>query len=229
MPLAAHKCFLQYWGSGASGFGATDDPCTLISGTTYAISGARKNVVLSSKIQVIKDGGVSIGSAFSVNHLAGQFTLDSPPTGAVTADLDYYGSTPAFEVREFSINLSRDELEDTVFGDNDKSYLMGLKGGTGTISGLDVLTTEWNTAVPPTGTYNQSIESTHNQSHTFIISVRFDPTSLRTFRAIVEIPSLDLSAARDGLIEGSFPFTISSKRTVNAPFEMSYTFFTAVP
>jgi hypothetical protein len=177
----------------------------------------------------VKDGGVSIGTAFTVDHLAGQFTLDSPPSGAVTADLNYYGGTTAFEVREFSINLSRDELEDTVFGDNDKTFLMGLKGGTGTISGLDILTSEWNATVPPAGTYNQSIESTHNFNYKFVISVQFDATSLRTFRAIVDIPSLDLSGARDGLVEGSFPFTISSETTVNAPFEMSYSFFTAIP
>lgn len=228
MPVAAHRCVLEYWGSGPSSFGSTNDTLTLISGTTYGISGIRKNHVLAPAIQIVKDGGVSIGTAFTVNHLAGQFTLNSAPSGAVTADINYFGSTPAFEVREFSINLSRDELEDTVFGDNNKSYLMGLKGGTGTISGLDILTSEWNTAIPPAGTYNQSIESTHNLNQRFIISVQFDPTSRRTFRAIVDIPSLDLSGARDGLVEGSFPFTISSERTINSPFEMSYSFFTQV-
>lgn len=228
MPLAAHRCVLQYWGAGTpGGFGTTGDTLALISGTTYGVSTTpRKNVVINPGTVVIKDGGVSIGTAFSVNHLAGQFTLNSPPSGALTADYSYLLGLAAFEVREFSINLTRDELDDTVFGDNNKSYLMGLKGGTGTISGLDVLTSQFITS--PAG-YEQSIESTHNLNQRFVISVQFDSTSRRTFRAIVDIPSLDLSGARDGLIEGSFPFTISSETTVNAPFEMSYTFFTAVP
>lgn len=228
MPLAAHKCTLEYIGAGTPGsFSTTGTGMTLISGTTYRPT-IFKNAVMTGALVTVFDGGVSIGTAFTVDHLASQITLNSAPTGAVTATFNYLPSTPAFEVREFSINLSRDELEDTVFGDNDKTFLMGLKGGTGTISGLDILTTEWNTAISPP-TYNQSIESTHNLNQRFVISVKFDATSRRTFRAIVDIPSLDLSGARDGLIEGSFPFTISSETTVNAPFEMSYTFFTAVP
>jgi len=227
MPLAAHRCVLQYWGAGSpGGFGTTGDTMTLISGTTYGIGSIRKNSVMTPALVTVKDGGVSIGTAFTVNHLAGQVTLDSAPTGAVTADFGYLNGLAAFEVREFSINLSRDELEDTVFGDNDKTFLMGLKGGTGTISGLDVLTNQFITS--PAG-YEQSIESTHNLNQRFVISVQFDATSRRTFRAIVDIPSLDLSGARDGLVEGSFPFTISSETTVNAPFEMSYSFFTAIP
>lgn len=227
MPLAAHRCVLQYLGSGTpGGFGTSNQAMSLVSGTTYAVSSALKNIVMTPAQVIVKDGGVSIGTAFTVNHLAGQVTLNAPPTGAVTADFGYLGGTNAFEVREFSLNLTRDELEDTVFGDNDKSYLMGLKGGTGTISGLDILTSTWNTSP---GTHIQSIESTHDLNQRFVIAVQFDSTSRRTFRAIVDIPSLDLSGARDGLVEGSFPFTISSETTVNAPFEMSYTFFTAVP
>lgn len=226
MPLAAHKCVLKYWGAGTSGpFGTVGDTLTLISGTTYGISGTRKNSVIAPGTITVFDGGVSIGTAFTVDHLAGQFTLNSAPAGAVTANFNYLGSTTAFEVREFSINLTRDELEDTIFGDNDKSYLMGLKGGTGTISGLDILTSQWNVAVPG---YEQSIESTHNLNQRFVIDVQFDATSRRTFRAIVDIPSLDLSGARDGLVEGSFPFTISSETTTAAPGSMSYSFFTAV-
>lgn len=226
MPLAAHRCVLQYWGAGTPGqFGTAGDTLTLISGTTYGISGVRKNVVIAPTPVTVKDGGVSIGSAFTVNHLAGQITLNSPPSGAVTADFGYLGVIGAFEAREFSINLSRDELEDTVFGDNDKTFLMGLKGGTGSIGGLDILTSQWNVGIAG---YEQSIESTHNLNQRFVISVQFDPTSRRTFRAIVDIPSLDLSGARDGLVEGSFPFTISSETTVDAPFEMSYSFFTQV-
>ena len=224
MPFAAHKCVLQYIGRGnTTAFGTAGDAMTLISGTTYAPSTIRKNYPFGPGTVSVFDGGVSIGTAFTVNHLAGQVTLNSAPTGAVTANFDYFPLTTAFEVREFSLNLNRDELEDTVFGDNDKTYLMGLKGGTGTISGLDILTTEWNTS---DADGEISIESVHLNEWRFILSVQFDPTSRRTFRAFVKIPSLDLSGARDGLVEGSFPFTISEVDTTNAPFKASYSFFT---
>jgi hypothetical protein len=227
MPLAAHKVIVRYNSVGnVLSFGSSGDSMSLISGTTYAVSSGRKNAVFNpSQAVVVKDGGVSIGTALTVNHLAGQVTLDSPPSGAVTADFGYFGPTTAFEAREFSINLVRDELDDTVFGDDDKSLLMGLKGGGGTIGALELLDTEWLTGVPG---YEVSLQSIHNNEWKFIIEVQLDPTSLRTFRAFCKIPSLDLAAARDGLIEGSFPFTISELTAVNAPGTVSYAFFNRV-
>lgn len=227
MPIAAHRCTLAYI-SGA--FGAGNNSTTLISGTTYAIAGTFKNSVFTpGTTPVVKDGGVSIGSAFTANYLAGQVTLNSPPSGAVTIDYNYLATNPAIEVREFSLNLTRDELEATLIGDNDKKYLMGLRGGTGTIGGLDVLSTLFlNFTGPPL--IQRSIESIHLDESTFVISVQLNPDARRVFRAFVKIPSLDLSGARDGLVEGSFPFTISE---VIAPAEStgkaSYAFFTAVP
>jgi len=226
MALAAHKVTVSYWGAGASGFGTSGETLTLLSGTTYYPTSGRKNAVIQTDgLVTIRDGGVSIGSAFTVNHLQGTFTLDSAPAGTVTADWGYYGSVVAFEAREFSINLVRDELDDTVFGDNDKSTLLGLKGGGGTIGALELLTTEWNTAVPG---YEQSIQSTWNSQYKFIIEVMFDATSRRTFRAFCKIPSLDLSGARDGLIEGSFPFIISQENTIHTPKTVSSAFFTKI-
>lgn len=214
----------------AGSFGTTADTLALVSGTTYSIVGLRKNRVLAPTEArgtgiIVKDGGVSIGTAFTCNILAGQFVLNSPPSGVVTADFGYLGFNPAAEVREFSLNLSRDELEDTVFGDNDKSYLMGLKGGTGTISGLDVLSTVFLN-IPP---QEESIESIHNKDALFVLSVTLDPDTRRTFRAFVKIPTLDLSGARDGLVEGSFPFTITEvSAEAEATGKASYAFFTSV-
>lgn len=223
MPLAAHKCTLEYI---AGGFSTANTGMTLVSGTTYRPT-IFKNTVFSPVVAVvIKDGGTPLASsAFTVDYLAGQVTLNSAPSGAVTADFSYFNPMPALEVREFSINLVRDELEDTVFGDNDKSFLMGLKGGTGNISGLDVLSTLF---LDQSGV-QRSIQSVHELEQSFIISVKFDATSQRTFRAFAEIPSLDLSGARDGLVEGSFPFTISQVTGQNTPDRQAYSFFNAIP
>lgn len=226
MPIAAHRCTLSY----ISGkFGTTGDACSLVSGTTYAVSSARKNSVFyPSESIAVYDGGVSVAGAFTVNTLGAQITLDSAPSGAVTADFGYMALQAALEVREFAINLSRDELEDTVFGDNDKSYLMGLKGGTGTISGLDVLSTVFQTTTDADGLTN-SIETIHNNDRLFVLSVQLNPDTRRTFRAFVKIPTLDLSGARDGLVEGNFPFTItevvSAKESTG---KASYSFFNTI-
>lgn len=227
MPIAAHRCTLSYV---AGNFGTTGDALALVSGTTYAPTTARKNVVINPNDvrgvnQFVKVGGVSIGTAYTVNTLAGQFTLNSPPGGAVTADFGYWVVSPALEVREFSVNLTRDELEDTVFGDNAKSYTMGLKNGTGTIGGLDILSTLF---IDLAG-FQRSIESIHENDYPFVLSFTLNPDARRVFRAFVKIPSLDLSGARDGLVEGSFPFTITEiTAEPEATGKASYSFFTAV-
>lgn len=227
MPVAAHRCTIAYC---AGSFGQGNNAMTLLSGTTYGIASTFKNsVIVPSSTPTVKDGGVSIGGAFTVNYLAGQVTLDSAPSGAVTMDYTYIPVSPAAEVREFSLNLTRDELDATVFGDTDKDFLTGLKGGTGTIGGLDVLSTLFlNFAGPPA--QQHSIESVHENDTLFVLSVTLDPDTRRIFRAFVKIPSLDLSGARDGLVEGSFPFTISEVIGVKEPTgKASYSFFTAVP
>lgn len=228
MPIAAHRCTLYY---AAGNFGAGGDAMTLISGTTYYVTIARgKNQVFVPGVPVtVKDGGVSIGTAFAANYLAAQVTLNSPPTGAVTIDYSYMVVNPAAEVREFSLNLTRDELEDTVFGDDNKSYTMGLKGGTGTIGGLTVLS---DLFLQPTGSPSQSasIESTHNDDSRFVLEVILNPTTLRTFRCFAKIPNLDLSGARDGLVEGNFTFTISEEiAPSDSTGKASYSFFNRVP
>lgn len=224
MPIAAHRCTLYYAGGS---FGAANDAAALISGTTYYVNTVRgKNAVFSPKASVVvKDGGVSVGAAFSANYLAGQVTLNSAPAGAVTVDYNYMIVNPAAEVKEFSLNLTRDELDDTIMGDTDKNFIMGLKGGTGTIGGFSLLT---NLFVPNVG-QEQSIESTHNNDTMYVLEVVLNPTTLRSFRCFAKIPNLDLSGARDGLVESSFGFTISE---VIAPSDStgkaSYSFFNRV-
>lgn len=227
MPIAAHRCTLHYIGGS---FARTGDAMTLISDTTYGLSGSYKNIVFNpdATTPIVYDNGSPI-AGWSADFLAGQVILDDPPLGNVTIDYTYLALNAAIEVREFSLNLTRDELETTLIGDNNKKYLMGLRGGTGTIGGLDVLSTLFiNSAGPPAQQF--SIQSVHLNETRFVLSVQLDPDTRRTFRAFVKIPSLDLSGARDGLIEGSFPFTISSiTATRNLFGKDGYSFFTAVP
>ena len=42
-----------------------------------------------------------------------------------------YGVTVLGKVRDFTINVSRDALEDTCLGDFDRTYVEGLRGSTG--------------------------------------------------------------------------------------------------
>lgn len=224
MPIAAHRCTLYYAGGS---FGAGNDPTALISGTTYGITVQRgKNTVFVPGTPVtVKDGGVSIGTAFTADYLSGQITLNSAPAGAVTVDYTYMFVAAAAEVKEFSLNLTRDELDDTVFGDNDKQYLMGLKGGTGTIGGFSLLSNLFVTNVG----LEQSIESTHNNDSLYVLEVILNPTTLRSFRCFAKIPNLDLSGARDGLVESSFGFTISEVLAPsNSTGKASYSFFNRV-
>ena len=225
MPFAAHRCTL-YWISG--NFGAAGDATALVSGTTYRITVNRgiNAVFVPGQSPTVYDGGVSIGTAFTADYLSGLITLDSAPAGAVTVDYTYLNLNPAFEVKEFTINLSRDELEDTVMGDTNKTFVMGLRGGGGTVGTLSLL----SEFLVNSGGQQRSIESIHLNENQFVMEVVLDPVSLRSFRCFAHIPSLDVSGARDGLIEGNFAYTMSEVIAPRSPTEKaSYTFFNRVP
>ena len=171
----------------------------------------------------LTDGGSPYGGTFTVNHLAGQVTLSAPPSGTLgTAALYYLSLNAAAEVREFSINLSRDELDSTVFNLNDKTYITGLSGATGTISGLEL-----TSALFLTGAQARSIETIFDTEPLFVLDIYLDRDTRRGFRAFVKIPALDLSGARDGLVESSFNWVmseVSANQSVTG--KASYAFFT---
>jgi hypothetical protein len=221
MPIAAHTCILKY---GAGSYFATGSGTTLITGTTYRVTIAANRVIDPSVAVVVKDGGTPIAtSGFTVDYLKGEVTLTSPPAGVVTMDFKNLSMQPALEAKEFSISLVRDELETTVFQDTVKTYILGLKGGGGTIGSLDVLSTNFLNLLGQT----ESIETVWDGDKRMVMEIALSPTTTRIFRAFVKVPSLDLSGARDGLIEGSFPFTIDEVTTPqSATGKTSFTFLT---
>lgn len=225
MPIAAHRCTLLY---GAGNFGLAATTMSLISGTTYGLPAPFKNVIafIPGSTITVTDGGVSIGSAFSADYLSGQITLDSAPAGAVQASGSYMLLNPALEVKEFTLSLMRDELEATIMGDTAKEFILGLKGGSGSIGGLDILSTIFLNS----GGQTQSIQSIHEGDLNFVLSVVLNPDSNKAFRAFVKIPSLELSGARDGLVEANFPFTISEvSAPSNSTGKASWSMFTLAP
>lgn len=224
MPFPGHKCLLKYV---SRAFGTTADT-VLVSGTTYAakqtIGGVSYNFVFDPAQTVsVNDGGSPFSGTFTVNHLAGTVTLSAPPSGIVTLpSLSYLAVNNAAEVREFSINLARDELDDTVFGDDDKSTLLGLKAATGSVGGL-ALTSDLYIAAPN----DASIDLVHNDERLFVIDVLFNTTTRRGFRAICKIPTLDTSGARDGLIESSFGWISTDiANSQSADGRVNFTFLT---
>lgn len=221
MPIAAHTCVLKYV---AGSYNMSYSALTLVSGTTYRLTDATKRVIDPATTVVVRDGGVAItSSGFTVDYLKGEVTLVSPPAGTVDLGGNNLSIQPALEAREFSINLVRDELDDTVFGDTAKSFIMGLKGGGGTIGGLDVLSTNFLDLVGQT----ESIQTVWDGGKRMVLEIALAPTTTRIFRAFVKIPSLDLSGARDGLVEGTFPFTIDEVTTPqSASGKTSFTFLT---
>lgn len=226
MPIAAHRCTLLY---GAGNFGLGTLTLNLVSGTTYTVPAPFKNIIsfVPGSTHTITDGGVSIGSAFSTDYLAAQVTLNSPPAGAVQiVGASYMLLNPALEVKEFTLSLTRDELEATIMGDTAKEFILGLRGGTGSIGGLDILSTLFLNS----GGQTQSIQSIHEGDLNFVLSVVLNPDSNKAFRAFVKIPSLELSGARDGLVEANFPFTISEvSAPANSTGKASWSMFTLAP
>lgn len=226
MPIAAHRCVLKYVSGQFTSLSAATE---LVSGNVYATKqvlspGPNVNLVLDPKQnQALNDGGSPYGGTFTVNHLAGQFTLSAPPSGVLTVNAKYLQINTAAEVREFTINLTRDELEDTVFGDNDKTFTTGLFGATGTIGGLELLSTLFLTGT----LQDRSIEDVFNNEFMFVLDVYLNRDTRRGFRAFVKIPNLDVSGARDGLVESTFNWTMSEVTALQSiTGKASYAFFT---
>lgn len=137
MPGAAHPTTIKIPGTSTA---MVDQPCSLVSGTTYRITDAAKRVLDPDAAVTVKDGGVAVAAAdYTVDPLFGTVTLDSAPGGAVTISASYLPLLTVGTARGFGIQASRTVLDDTTFGDLAKAKLLGLADGSVSLDLLEDL------------------------------------------------------------------------------------------
>lgn len=96
---------------------SVNNAMTLVSGKTYKITDATKNMWDHSAGAVIKDGGVAVDVANiqEINYLFGTVTFVSSftPGGAVTADVSYMLSTEIARANSFTLTQTQATIDKT--------------------------------------------------------------------------------------------------------------------
>lgn len=97
----------------------TDEATTLVSGKTYKITAATKNVWDRSVAVVVEDNGVAMNAADieSIDYLFGRVTLDSAytPTGAITVTGSYFPMTQIAKGRSYDLTQTANAIDNSVF------------------------------------------------------------------------------------------------------------------
>lgn len=115
----------------------TDEATTNLGSNRYTITDLAKALFDPEVAVVVKDGGTPIATTgYTVNHLAGQVTLNSAPAGAVTITGSALQLADAVDARQMSWVYTTNQLDVTVFGDDAVGRLPGLKDVSGTVSRL---------------------------------------------------------------------------------------------
>jgi hypothetical protein len=104
----------------------TDEATTNTSGNVYQVTDATKQIFDRATVPVVEDGGVPVVPD-EINYLDGSVTLPAPPGGVVTISGKYIPMTVVATGKEFSVELTATELDDTAFGDAGyRSRVIGL-------------------------------------------------------------------------------------------------------
>jgi len=131
MPLSGIGALVK---SESSQVGFTDEATTTSDDTIYQITDSAKRIWGFNSTIVVEDAAVPTVEPYTVNRLNGTITFESSDGGRViTVTGDYVLLTTVAEAKEWSADISRDMLDNTVFQDQDRSFQPGLIGGTATI------------------------------------------------------------------------------------------------
>lgn len=98
----------------------TGEAMTLVSGKTYAISAATKEIWDRSATFVVKDNGVDrTANVVDFNYLYGQITFDSgyTVTGPVTVDGAYFPTTTFANAQSFTLTQTAETKDETTFNE----------------------------------------------------------------------------------------------------------------
>jgi len=140
---------------------------------------------------VYVDGSTST-ETYTLDRLAGSvsFAVAATSRGAVTLSGDYVPLSSAANAHAWTISVSANNLDDSVFGDSWRTRIQGLKDVSGSLS-------EWYSD----NTFVDILTSTSQQP--CVIEMFHASTDTYFARAWAVLNTDDVSAAVDGLVEGA--------------------------
>ena len=191
----------------------TGEACSLVSGKTYQLDSAAKQLIDPLTAVVVKDNGstVSAGNIIGINYLFGYVTFDSgyTVTGPVTMDFSYFPRVEIATIMDGSHTVEVEELDISVWGVIYKQYIAGQ-----VMANID-FTVE--------GTYKTSIEGSEDLNDLFIAGRMFcfewqlngdSPTTVEVWRAYGFVTNVSMSAAQGGVLQYSLTFRPTSVKSV---------------
>ncbi len=122
----------------------TSEAMSQITGKYYRVTSATHRCFDPRVALVIQDNGVTVASANieAIDFLNGivKFASSYTPTTPITALSGKYVPFSSLGVsKSFSMRASRDKLDKTVFGNNFRRYILGLKDFEGEVGAFDFL------------------------------------------------------------------------------------------
>lgn len=183
----------------------TTESMTLVSGKTYEIDDAAKEVFDPDTALVVRDNTVTVAHSNieSIDLLHGTVTFAAAytPTGPIDISGAYLPRTTIAKAFTCVINRSRDLLPDEKFGDTSKKKIAGVQDASGSVSIRDIADT--------TVGGGDSIKDLINDGTAFVLS--FLPgTGLDTLRARILLESLDIDGDVAGQVIDNLAWQLAS-------------------
>jgi hypothetical protein len=194
MAFASHLASVAITGAST---GMTTESMTLVSGNTFKIDDAAKEVWDPDVAMSFFENGIAASTPIiGVDALNGTVTFGSAPTTPITVTGSYLPRTVIAQAYAYTANMNRDLIEKTVFGDTVKKKIPGLLDASGDLRIRDLQ----DTVVSGGDTLKDIFNSGAEYVISFLASASSNPWRVR---AVCESTVLDAS------IDGQFDNTVS--------------------
>lgn len=209
MAVAGYRAAVKASGTSTA---MEDEPMTQLTATTAIVTNTAKRVLDPGDGVTVMEDGVPV--ACSVNYLSGVVTRASGTwTGTITIFARYLPMWTLAECFGVKINMSRTELEASIFGPEDRRIVLGEKFASGEISFLVLPDTVFDPDAPTIGIVlpggdpvppDDSLQNVFKNGHPKLLEVTLDPDGpigRAYWRGWVLFPGLDLSSAPSELVK----------------------------
>jgi len=130
MALQGHLASVKVQSSGVV---MTDEAATTSDNLTYQITDTAKRYIDLNTAVVVEDSAVVTTENYTVNYLTGEITFAETGTRTITVSGAYMTPSTVATAKSYSVNVTADTLENTVFTDTFKTFQSGLVSGTASL------------------------------------------------------------------------------------------------
>jgi hypothetical protein len=195
----------------------TDEACNITTGSVaFQITSSARRCIDPQSTLVLLDGGATIAWAdvTSVDFQFGEIVLDAPSSGALTVTGNFLPLTTASELitegKEFTLSLSKDLLDSTVFSPT--AQFRKRKVGLGDMEATVTMFLN-DTDLDTLGTYKDA-------GSLLCLDVYTGATPY--FRGFCRIGNIERSGSVDGLLEATVSFSLSAEKNEASGFFAGY-------